>query len=310
METGEAAEPTARDGTASAGEDQRSAAPVGAALAAAVELARPVNLAIVAVGVVAGALVAAGTDVPLLRTGLAVVVAVLATAGGNTLNDWTDRAVDRRAHPGRALPSGRISADAALALAAAEFAVALSLAWFVTLPAFLLALVNGATLAAYEGGLKRRGLAGNLAISYLVGSVFLFGALAADPSAAGPALVLFALAFLANLAREVVKDVQDVEADRAERRTLPMAAGTGPALAFAALALVLAVLLSPAPAWLGWGAGYLVPVAVADVLLLAAVPLSVRDPARASTAVKAGMAVGLAAFLVGATGLAAGVVPG
>lgn len=266
---------------------------------AAVELARPVNLAIVAVAVVVGALVAAGWPLPVVQTGLAVVVAVLATAAGNTLNDYVDRDVDERAHPDRPLPSGRVEPRTVLGLAAAEFAVAVPLAWWINLPAFLLALVNGSMLAGYEAGLKRRGLAGNLAISYLVGSVFLFGALAVAPGQAGRAVVLFALAFLANLAREVVKDVQDLEGDAGRRVTLPMRVGRPEALAFAALCILLAVVLSPIPAWMGFGTVYLAVVAAADFALLASIPLMVDDAARASTAIKAGMVVALVAFLAG-----------
>lgn len=271
----------------------------GNAVLAAVHLARPVNLAIVAVAVVAGGVVAAGWPLPTGRALLGIAVACLATAAGNTLNDVVDRDVDARAHPDRPLPSGDLSPRTALWLAGGEYLAAFALAWFLPLPAFVLALLNGATLGAYEAGLKRRGLAGNAAISYLVGSVFLFGALAVAPGRAGAALVLFLLAFLANLSREVVKDVQDMRADVGTRRTLPMVAGRGNALAFAGLSLVLAVVLSPIPLWLGLGSAYL-SVVGADVALLVAVPLMWRDPGEASTMIKAGMLLGIVAFLAGA----------
>lgn len=266
---------------------------------AAAALARPVNLAIVAVAVVAGAVVAAGWPLPPVPTGLAVVVACLATAAGNTLNDYVDREVDADAHPDRPLPSGELSPRTALRLAGGEYVAAFGLAWFLPLPAFALAVLNGAMLGAYEAGLKRRGLAGNAAISYLVGSVFLFGALAVAPGQAGAAIVLFVLAFLANLSREVVKDVQDMRADAGERETLPMVAGRGNALAFAGLSLLLGVVLSPIPFWLGFGTAYL-SVLGADVALLVAVPLMWRDPGEASTMIKVGMLLGIVAFLAGA----------
>ena len=64
------------------------------------------------------------------------------------------------------------------------------------------------------------GLIGNIAISLMVGAVIVFGA--ASVSRADTELVLYAsvVAFFANLAREIIKDCEDMETDEG-RKTLP-----------------------------------------------------------------------------------------
>ena len=78
----------------------------------------------------------------------------------------------------------------------------------------------------YDSGPKTKdmGLIGNIAISLMVGAVIVFGA--ASVSKANTEIVLFAsvVAFFANLAREIIKDCEDMESDEG-RNTLPMRIG-------------------------------------------------------------------------------------
>ena len=70
-------------------------------------------------------------------------------------------------------------------------------------------------MMAYDHGpaLKDRGLVGNVSISVLVGAVVLFGASAAG-AWSHPVALAAAVAALVNLAREIVKDVHDLEVTR------------------------------------------------------------------------------------------------
>ena len=78
----------------------------------------------------------------------------------------------------------------------------------------------------YDAGFqtKKMGLIGNIAISLMVGAVIVFGA--ASVSRADTELVMYAsvVAFFANLAREIIKDCEDMETDEG-RKTLPMRIG-------------------------------------------------------------------------------------
>ncbi|HVM45433.1 MAG TPA: UbiA family prenyltransferase [Candidatus Thermoplasmatota archaeon] len=152
----------------------------------------------------------------------------------------------------------------------------------------------------YERVAKARGLPGNLLIALLTAAPFVLGGIAAgDLNAA--VLAVAALAALATAGREVLKDVEDVEADRGHRTTLPMRIGARAAALVAASFLVAAVLLSPLP-WLlesVLGAAYLPAVGAADLCFLAAAAVGPRAPGRGQRLAKLGMVVALVALVLG-----------
>lgn len=268
-------------------------------------LARPVNVAMSAVGVLIGGLVAVGRDAwgpAALGLGLAALAAMAFTAGGNALNDVYDRETDKVNHPDRPLPSGRMSVRSAQAFVAAAFAASAVLAVFVSVYCLLLVAVNAAVMVAYEASLKARGAPGNAAIAYLVGSLFLFAGAATFSDSLTPLArtsVLAALAFLATLGREITKDIEDMAGD-VDRRTLPQRVGAKGAGAVAAAALVLAVALSAVP----WIAGvlpwpFLAAVVPADGMFIYAALYSAANPAGSQRVTKYAMVVALVAFLAG-----------
>jgi len=263
-----------------------------------VELSRPLNLLFGMVGVVVGALVASGTGIldhlyPVLY-GCLVVATFM--AGGNALNDYTDREVDRKNHPGRPIPSGRLISGTVLAFSASMFIICMAIALFLDPAATAIAAIAATLMVSYDLGLKHRGFVGNAAISLLVGLLFLFGgAVVGNPL---PTVSLLLLAFLATLSREIVKDIQDVEGD-ADRRTLPKSIGIPRARTLAAVMVVLAVSLSPIPVIFGLlGQGYLYTVIAADAIFIYSIS-RFKDPARASVLLKIAMGIGLVAFIAG-----------
>jgi len=231
----------------------------------------------------------------------AVVVTVVATAAGNAINDYFDRGIDEINAPDRPLPRGAVSARAALAFSAALFCVGAVVA--LTLPALAvgIAVFNFVALIAYTRLFKGLPAAGNGVVAYLGGSTFLFGAAAVGKPFAGA--VLFALAALSTFAREVIKDVEDVEGDREEGlNTLPIAIGERAALGVAAVVLVAAVLASPVPfRWGPFGPAYLLVVIPADAVMVYAAFEAFADPTRAQSILKYGMFLAAAAFVVGQT---------
>ncbi len=263
-----------------------------------VELARPVNLLFGMLGVVVGALVASGTGVVDHQYPVLFGCLVVATfmAGGNALNDYTDREVDRKNHPGRPIPSGRLRPKTVMGFSAGMFVICMAIALLLDPIATVIAAVAAVLMVSYDLGLKHRGFVGNVTISLLVGMLFLFGgAVVGNPL---PTVSLLMLAFLATLSREIVKDVQDVEGD-ADRRTLPKAIGIEQATTVAAAMVVMAVALSPIPVVFGLlGLGYLYAVIAADAIFIYSIT-RFKDPARASTLLKYAMGVGLAAFIAG-----------
>lgn len=278
--------------------------PDGAARAV-FDLVRPGNCVMTSVGIAAGALVAAGAALPSLwlTAGLGALTGFAFAGAGNALNDYVDRDLDRKAHPERPIPSGRLSPRAALRAQGLLFALAVALAgaisWIHASPlALLLVLPALALMLSYELALKARGLSGNIAISLLTGAPFVMGGISAD--AVTPAvLLLAALAFPVNLGREIVKDIEDVAADRGSRVTLPMRIGERRARLAAQAAILAGVALSPLPYVLGHsGIAYIPLVMAADTCLILAA-WGAKTPSRASRLAKLGMLVGLGAFIGG-----------
>ena len=293
------------------------------------EILRPANCGMAAIAVLVGMLLVVtklGASFSLPVVLLAAVAAFLIAGAGNAINDYVDVEADKVNRPKRPIPSGRVSRAAALNYSIALFAIGIFLAaaifhytglWW---PAAI-AAVNSGLLILYAFRLKDSLLIGNIVVSYLVGSSFLFGGAAAGDLLLP--LLLTLLAALANLGREVAKTLEDLEGDRvgflrklarkakaavsrfkgeehAELRVNhKLLAGVG------ALSLVLAVVVSPAPFVLRQlGLSYLAVVGLADLAFLAAAVQLLRARTSrgyhsASKTVKLGMLLGLVAFIVG-----------
>jgi geranylgeranylglycerol-phosphate geranylgeranyltransferase len=264
-----------------------------------VELTRPVN-AIAAGGLTfVGAYVAGGAFAASATTGAAIGATILATAGGNTINDYFDREIDRINAPDRPIPRGAVTARTALGLSLLLFTIAVGLALTLPLLAIVIAAINLVLLVSYTTFFKGLPGAGNAVVAYLGGSTFLFGG-AAVGNLWTPA-VLFVLAALATFTREIVKDVEDMTGDEAEGlRTLPIAIGRRRAVGLGLALLFVAVAASPLPYVNGtFGLPYLLILVPADLLMLYAAYTGFADASRGQTLLKYGMFLAAAAFVVG-----------
>ena len=211
-----------------------------------IALTRPGNAILTSIAVIAGAFIAKGPeDILNFQTEIAIccVSAMMLVGGGNALNDYNDRESDKKNHPKRPIPSGKISAENALTFAQILLGLGLVILIFTLdnkMP-FVIALLGVITLIAYENGLKAAGIAGNIAVGLMSGAVFLYAGMAVnDP---GPTIWMFGLAILATITREIVKDIQDLEGDK-DRFTLPAKIGIGVSLNLATLILLVAIGLS------------------------------------------------------------------
>lgn len=293
---------SARSASAPAGRRR----PYAALWRARVAMMRPGNCLMAAVGVLVGLAVVPHGALPMATWIAAPLAAFLVAGFGNVLNDVRDERIDARAHPDRALPSGRITRGAAAAFAALLLAFGLWEAFLAAgWPTLAFAAANALGLVLYEAALKRLGLPGNVLVGLMVASTFAFGALATGAPAAewGLLWLLVAMAFLANVARELLKDVEDMPADSGERDTLPLRAGAGVTRLLAFFLVNAAVLLSllaffHSPA--GWSRMWLAVLTGADLLFVLGSSLAWVDVARSQRVLKAAMLAALAAFLAGA----------
>ncbi len=264
-----------------------------------VEVTRPGNALAAGVLTFTGAFVAGGVPATSDLVLVAVAATVFATGGGNVINDYFDREIDEVNRPNRPIPRGAVSPRAAVAETAVLFAGAVGLAILLPRTAIIIAVVNLCLLVAYTQLFKGIPGVGNLVVASLTGSTFLFGGAAVGEPLG--AVVLCILAGLATLAREVIKDVEDMEGDRQQGlSTLPIAAGTSVALWTALACLSVAVVASSLPYLDGtFGVAYAAAVVPADAVMLIAAWRAFDNPAIGQRRLKLGMYVAIAAFLLG-----------
>lgn len=208
----------------------------------------------------AGAFVAAaaldGAGVPVPRLAAAVGAGICLLAAGMAANAWFDRDEDRRLKPGRPLPRGAVSERAVLGAALVAWMAGLALARRAGLLPFATALAIVLVTLVYHVVLKRRAVAGSLALGSAraldlclgAGVVVSAGAIDEPTARAAGGLVLRVAAlyglYVTGAALHASTD------DRAERSSLsPTGLGLACAVLVAGLAFGLraAVIDGPSP---------------------------------------------------------------
>jgi geranylgeranylglycerol-phosphate geranylgeranyltransferase len=233
-----------------------------------VELIRPELPLSAGLCVLTGEVLALGT-LPGLEAGiLGFLVGFLISGAAMVSNDYHDLAVDWVNHPGRPLPSGRVSKNDVIGLTVALAIAGLIAAAFIGLAPLALAMLILAIGLLYNWRLKERGLLGNLMVSTSVGATFAFGGTAAG-DLNGLVLIFAAMAFTFDLGEEIAADAMDVEGDKERSvRSLAIVRGRVPALRISAVLFALFIALTFIPYALGWlGVGYLIVIAAADIIL-------------------------------------------
>ncbi len=206
-------------------------------------LCRAPNLILVFLSVMVGGFM--GGLSPLWRTLIAGLSASLVAGGGNVLDDIFDLRIDRMNRPFRPLPSGEIKPKEALSLTFLLL-LGLGLSPLLGLRAVFLALLSSFLLLSYPLWWRRRGLMGNLVVSLLGGVAFLYGGVAVGRPKAALIPALFALLY--HLGRELLKDIEDREGDRAGgKTTYPLMHGLNASLRLVTLSFGLLICLTFLP---------------------------------------------------------------
>ncbi|HUH78804.1 MAG TPA: geranylgeranylglycerol-phosphate geranylgeranyltransferase [Methanoregula sp.] len=268
-------------------------------------ITRPVNAVVAGFASVIGYLIATGTVVPVAA--FLVVIVTLVTAAGNVINDYFDAEIDAVNRADRPIPSGTVSRGAARSYATVLFLAGILVSLFTTPLCIAIAVFNSFLLVAYAARLKGLPFAGNIAVSYLSASMFLFGGALAGWESLVHVIPIAVITFFAMLARELVKAAEDVEGDRSGGAdTLPLRIGVLSTVRIAFAFALLAVIASAVP-YLWWGAWYLAGIGIVDaVILFAGVrALPCRQPdcvkrSNVSTLLKAGFFSSLVVFTLSA----------
>lgn len=204
--------------------------------AALVAIARWRNAIIAAVGVYVGAWWAM-RDLSRPATLLAAFAAIALTGYANAFNDLADIAIDRKAHPERALPAGRLSARSVQWFATVLAVAGIGFAFLARSSLGLLSVAVVALMTLYSTTLARLPLVGNVVVATLASLPFFYGAVTVN--AARDGLVLLGVAVPLHLARELAKSLDDAHADAPYRRTAPLAFGRGPSVVLIAVSVAL-----------------------------------------------------------------------
>jgi len=279
-----------------------------------IELMRPKNMVLAAITVPLGALFGlnATLNSEQITSVMVQVFAVLAFMGaGNAMNDIKDAAIDAQAHPSRPIPSQRVSIQAAqkfviglwifsllaMAYGAFELAQNNSSWWPLTAIYFCAAIL----MLTYDLGpeTKSKGLLGNISISLMVAAVILYGSATVD-SISWLAFYVAGVVFFTNLAREIVKDCQDMLADEGVRHTLPMKIGLEKARMASYILIMAGLVCLYIPYWKGpFAFGQLVLQTPAILVLISLNgALFKGEDVQVSARIRVAMLLGLLGFIL------------
>ena len=154
---------------------------------------------------------------------LAMIAVFFITAGSMAINDYFDREIDKKVHPDRPIPSGKITPKQGLFVSIIFFILSLVLSLLINPLCLLIAIITIDLLLLYETIFKNYGIVGNLVVAFIVAISFTFGGAAIGRP--DISLDFTFIAFFLMLGREILMDVTDIEGDKLNRSTLPMRIG-------------------------------------------------------------------------------------
>lgn len=180
---------------------------------AIIRITRPVNVIITFISIIIAAVICSAGG---LATGKIIITALsggIAAAAGNIINDYYDIEIDKINRPDRPLVSKILTPGEAVFLFTVCSFLSIFLSFFVNFTAFIIDISALVLLFIYSFKLKRTVLLGNITVASLTGLAFIYGGVAVDNLQF--AIIPAAFAFLINLIREIVKDMEDLEGDKA-----------------------------------------------------------------------------------------------
>ena len=177
-----------------------------------VELIRPINDVMSAFAVFIGGVISAGWNMPLASVLAATLGVFFASAGGMVINDYFDFDIDSVNKPKRPIPSGQITRKGALYFTGALFGCAIICALFTNIWCILVGIPALILMIVYSWKLKRKLFVGNVAVAFLSALALMYGGIATESIKLVSILAL--IAFFASVAREMAKDIEDIEGDK------------------------------------------------------------------------------------------------
>jgi len=201
----------------------------------------------VSIAVLAGYLASGGKS--LLGALIACIATFFIEAALFATNDIFNLEEDRLNRPNRPLVQGTVTLREAWSITILSAILGIILSALLGTFPFVLACAALALGLLYNYYLKRTAFFGNLIVAALTSLSFMYGAFCATTSPPARIAVFTLIAFAANLGREIIKGIRDLEGDmRAGICTLPCEIGVAPSAAVSSAFIFSAVALSIAAA--------------------------------------------------------------
>ena len=277
------------------------------------EIIRPGNAVMAAIAVILMMFVGHYYELPIIICALIVFVC---TGAGNTINDVFDVKIDEINKPNRPIPSGRISLENARNYAFALFGIGIALSFVdsylvnsiwpsvIVVPAAVI-------MYLYARNLKAMPLIGNLTVATLTGFCFVIAGVVIA-CATNSLKILFISIYLGlfamfmTWAREIVKDMEDIEGDKQEgARTFPILYGKKISSIISIILIVVTTLMCPILyIFKIFNLGYMMIMVIPIIIFLySAYSLKLNPPeetcAKVSKNLKIAMLISFIAFVVG-----------
>ncbi len=176
-----------------------------------IKLSRPLNFAITFFSIIVGAILCVNGEYSQIKILFAALSGGLTASAGNTINDIFDIEIDKVNRPDRPLPANTLTPLEASYYYSILVVISFILSYLINIQAF--AIVAGSTilLFLYSFKLKRYILTGNILVAFMTGLAFIYGGVAVNNFSS--AIIPAVFAFLINLVREIIKDIEDIEGD-------------------------------------------------------------------------------------------------
>lgn len=180
-------------------------------ISAFLKLIRPINLVITIAVVIVASIICIGKINLSLDVILGAFAAACVAAGGNIINDIFDLEIDKINRPKRPLPSNQITKKEAIYFYINMNIFSLIIGLKISFPAFLIILFTIILLFLYSYKAKGIPFIGNIIVAVCTALAFIYGGILVDN--VNDAIIPAIFAFLVNLIREMVKDIEDINGD-------------------------------------------------------------------------------------------------
>ncbi|MDO5859721.1 UbiA family prenyltransferase [Methanobrevibacter sp.] len=274
-----------------------------------IEILRPGNALMGAITIILVAIIDRSFTIPVI---LAMLAVFFETAAGNVINDYFDYKIDLINKPERPIPSGRISPKSGRNYGYLQFGLGTICGFLISymtnnwIP-FVIVLFADVVLYLYAYKLKSTPLIGNITVGFMTGFGFVFGGFTLN----NPNIILISMylgffAWVMTTARELVKDIEDIEGDKSEgAKTLPILYGEKITATLAFILIIIDCALCPLLYYNNiFGFYYLIVIAIAVLLFIYSALLIIRNQNRLTASkvskyLKIGMLIAFVAFIFG-----------